>query len=105
MLKRIFVGNLSFDLAEDQMRALFSELGTVETVQLITDHASGHSRGFGFVEMSSGADEAIAALDQKQLNGKTLHVNEALPRGEQASHRRPVLREETTRITPERSTA
>ncbi len=114
MLKKIFVGNIPFDVAEDQMRALFTELGTVESAHLITDRANGRSRGFGFVEMSSGGDEAIAALHLKQLNGRSLQVNEARPRPERDSPphtsapddspRPTVIREETAQIAPGRST-
>ena len=88
MPKKIFVGNLPFETSDEQVRALFGEFGTVETVNRITDRDSGRSRGFGFVEMSSGADEAIGALHEKQLNGKSLNVNEARPRVDHGSARR-----------------
>ena len=80
MSKRIYVGNLPFSASDDEIRALFSEYGTVEEVHLVTDRDSGRPRGFGFVEMSSGADEAIRALHQKDMGGRALNVNEARPR-------------------------
>lgn len=88
MPKKIFVGNLPFDLSDEQVRALFGKFGTVETVNLIADRESGRPRGFGFVEMSSGADEAIGALHEKQLNGRSLHVNAAGPSADHGSTRR-----------------
>ena len=82
MSKRIYVGNLPFSASDDDVRTLFSEYGTVEEVNLITDRDTGRPRGFGFVEMSSGADEAIEALHQKDMDGRSLNVNEARPRQE-----------------------
>lgn len=82
MSKKIYVGNLPFSASDDEIRALFAEYGDVETVNLITDRDTGRPRGFGFVEMSSGADEAIQALHQKDMGGRTLNVNEARPRTE-----------------------
>lgn len=80
MSKKIYVGNLPFSASDDEIRKLFGEHGTVESVNLITDRDSGRPRGFGFVEMSSGADEAIRALNQKEMDGRALNVNEARPR-------------------------
>ncbi|MBK8704026.1 MAG: RNA-binding protein [Saprospiraceae bacterium] len=77
MSKRIFVGNLPFSATEDELRELFAEFGTVENVQLISDRETGRPRGFGFVEMSDGADEAIKALHGRDLGGRNLNVNEA----------------------------
>ncbi len=82
MSKKIYVGNLPFSATDDEIRSLFSEYGEVETVNLITDRETGRPRGFGFVEMSSGADEAIQALHQKDMGGRSLNVNEARPRTE-----------------------
>ena len=87
MSKRIYVGNLPFSASDDEIRALFGEHGTVESVNLITDRDTGRPRGFGFVEMSSGADEAIQALHQKEMDGRSLNVNEARPRTERAPRR------------------
>ena len=80
MPKKIYVGNLPFTATEDEVRSLFNEHGTVESVNLITDRETGRPRGFGFVEMSDGADEAIQALHQKDMDGRSLNVNEARPR-------------------------
>ena len=88
MSKRIYVGNLPFSASDDEIRTLFGEHGTVESVHLITDRDTGRPRGFGFVEMSSGADEAIQALDQKVMDGRNLKVNEARPRTERAPRSR-----------------
>jgi RNA recognition motif-containing protein len=80
MSKRIYVGNLPFSATDEEIRTLFGEYGTVESVSLITDRDTGRPRGFGFVEMSNGADEAIQALHQTDMGGRTLNVNEARPR-------------------------
>ena len=80
MSKKIYVGNLPFSATEDEIRALFSEHGSVETVNLITDRETGRPRGFGFVEMADGADEAIQALHKTSLDGRALTVNEARPK-------------------------
>lgn len=82
MSKNIFVGNLSFDSTESDVRQLFEKFGTVDEVKLITDRNTGRARGFGFVEMSSGGDEAIRSLDGKELGGRNLKINEARPREE-----------------------
>jgi RNA recognition motif-containing protein len=79
--KKIYVGNLSFDATEAEVRELFAQHGTVESVALITDRDTGRFRGFGFVEMEeSAANAAIKALDGKDMNGRALKVNEAKPR-------------------------
>ena len=80
MSTNIYVGNLPFSVTREEVEELFSAYGTVETVNLITDRETGRLRGFGFVEMSSGADEAIAALDKYELGGRPLTVNLAKPR-------------------------
>ena len=79
-MKNIYVGNLTFDTTVDELRELFSQYGSVSKAQLITDRETGRARGFGFVEMDNGGDEAIAALNGAQLQGRTLTVNEAKPR-------------------------
>lgn len=81
-MKRIYVGNLSYDTTEEELRQLFAQHGEVNSVNLITDRDSGRPRGFGFVEME-GADAAIAALNNTELGGRTLTVNEARPRRDQ----------------------
>ncbi len=83
----IYVGNLSFDTTEEQLRQAFEGFGEVTSVNIITDKYSGESRGFGFVEMSSkdAATAAISGLNGQELNGRTLNVNEARPRAERGS--------------------
>ena len=83
-MKNIFVGNLDFAATEASLRALFEPYGSVERVSLITDRNTGQPRGFAFVEMTdaSEADKAIAALNGKQLGGRTLNINEARPKSE-----------------------
>jgi len=79
---KLYVGGLPYTVAEDQLQALFSEHGTVESAKVISDRMTGRSRGFGFVEMSSQeeAEEAIDKLNGTALEGRTLTVNEAKPR-------------------------
>ncbi len=83
-MKNVFVGNLDFSTTEDELKALFESYGAVERVSIVTDRDTGRSRGFAFVEMSdsSEADAAMAALDGRDWNGRSLRVNEALPKGE-----------------------
>lgn len=76
MPKKLYVGNLSFGATEDSIKTLFTQYGEVVSVKIITDSMSGRSRGFGFVEMEN-ADDAIAALNNQQFEGRTLTVNEA----------------------------
>ncbi len=80
MSKNIFVGNLPFTTTSDELREIFAEYGSVTRSQVATDRETGRSRGFGFVEMAEGADEAIAALNGAELSGRALTVNEARPR-------------------------
>lgn len=82
MSTKIYVGNLPFSSTEDQIRDLFSQHGTVTSVSLITDRETGRPRGFGFVEMDDGAGQAIEALNNHELDGRNLNVNEARPRQE-----------------------
>ncbi len=86
----IYVGNLPYNLTDDDLRAAFSEFGEVSSVNIIMDRMSGQSKGFGFVEMpdDSAAEEAIEALNESALNGRNIKVNQARPRGER-SPRRP----------------
>ena len=80
-MKKMYVGNLPFNVTEDQLRQVFAQHGTVESVAVITDRATGQPRGFGFVEMSEAdADKAMKALDGKDLGGRNLTVNEARAR-------------------------
>jgi len=82
MSKKIYVGNLPFSATEDEIREKFEEFGSVMSVNLITDRDTGRPRGFGFVEMENGeeADASISALDQTEMDGRKLNVNEARPR-------------------------
>ena len=80
MTKKIYVGNLPLDVTEDQVRALFSQHGTVTSVNLILDRETGRPRGFGFVELDGDADQAISALNEYEMDGRNLKVNEARPR-------------------------
>jgi len=85
-VKNIFVGNLSFNTNEDELRQIFETYGQVERVSILTDRETGRSRGFGFVEMNSNEDgeKAIAALNGSQFGGRTINVNEARPKTERA---------------------
>jgi RNA recognition motif-containing protein len=80
----IYVGNLPYTITEDDLKDAFAEFGEVSTVNVITDKFSGQSKGFGFVEMenNSEADEAIKALNESNLKGRNIRVNQAKPRGE-----------------------
>lgn len=85
MSKKIYVGNLSFNATEEQVRDLFSEFGTIESLAMINDRDTGRFRGFAFVEMEdSSANAAIKALNGKELDGRELNVNEARPREERS---------------------
>lgn len=81
-MKNIFVGNLNFSATEDSIRSLFEPYGAIERVSLATDRDSGRSRGFAFVEMTNTeeADRAIEALNGRDIDGRSLNVNEARPK-------------------------
>ena len=81
-MTNIFVGNLSFDTTDTDLHAAFGAYGEVGRASVVRDRDSGQSRGFGFVEMtnSSEATQAMSALNGRDLNGRTLNVNEARPR-------------------------
>jgi RNA recognition motif-containing protein len=83
-VKKIFVGNFTFNTTEADLRELFQPYGTVDTITIVTDRDTGRSRGFAFVEMSNNneADAAIAALNGKESGGRALTVNEARPKTE-----------------------
>jgi cold-inducible RNA-binding protein len=85
-VKNIFVGNLSFNTNEDELRQLFEPHGQVDRVSIMTDRDTGRSRGFGFVEMASNEDgeKAITALNGSQVGGRTINVNEARPKTERS---------------------
>ncbi len=82
MSAKLFVGNLSFDTTSDEIRDLFSEVGAVESCQVITDRDTGRSKGFGFVEMNSKAEASAARekLNGQDLHGRALKVDEAKPK-------------------------
>jgi|SRR6476659_113464 cold-inducible RNA-binding protein len=80
MAKKVFVGNLSFQTSENDLSDLFAQFGEVEAVSIITDRDTGRSKGFGFVTMGDeSAEKAISQLSGKELNGRSLTVNEARP--------------------------
>lgn len=81
-MKKIYVGNLSFNSDDNDLAAVFSEFGEVVSARVITDRETGRSRGFGFVEMAddSAALKAIEAVNGKDVDGRALNVNEARPR-------------------------
>ena len=81
---KIYVGNLSWNADESDLRDAFSAHGEVTSVQIITDRESGRSRGFAFVEMENDAEaqEAISAVNNKEIDGRPVKVNEAKPRNE-----------------------
>ena len=82
MGKKLYVGNLSYDVTSSDLETLLAPHGTVLSAEVITDRSTGQSKGFGFVEMDSDAEAqaAIAALDGQPHGGRTLKVNEAKPR-------------------------
>ena len=83
-MKNIFVGNLDFNTAEDDLRQLFSQYGSVSRVSLMTDRDTGRSRGFAFVEMANTeeGEKAILSLNGTQVGGRAINVNEARPKVE-----------------------
>ena len=78
----LYVGNLSYNLSEDQLTRAFEEFGSVKSVRLVTDRETGRARGFGFVEMmdKSAGMNAIDSLNNKEMDGRRLVVNEAKPK-------------------------
>ena len=76
----IYVGNISWGLTDQDLENVFAEYGTVTSAKIITDRATGRSRGFGFVEMSDGAEAAIEALNEAEVDGRKLVVNESKPK-------------------------
>ena len=84
MATKLYVGNLSFRVTDDDLYQYFAQAGAVESASVITDRETGRSRGFGFVEMTNDeeATQAIELFNGKELDGRNLTVNEARPRGE-----------------------
>ena len=79
---KLYVGNVSFNTSNQDLTEMFGAFGTVESANIVEDRETGRSRGFGFVEMSSKAEgeEAISSLNGKEVDGRSLTVNEAKPR-------------------------
>lgn len=87
-MKRIYVGNLSYQTTEGDLTDLFEQVGQVESVNIITDRDTGRSKGFAFVEMSDeDAEKAIAQFNGTEVNGRSVTVNEARPREERGGGR------------------
>jgi cold-inducible RNA-binding protein len=88
-MKRLYVGNLSFHTTEDQLREMFASYGQIDSVSLVTDRDTGQSRGFCFVEVAddASAEKAISELNGRDVDGRTLNVNEARPREERGGAR------------------
>lgn len=80
MSKNLYVGNLPYGVTADDLREVFEQYGTVTRAHVVSDRETGRSRGFGFVEMDNGADDAIEAMNGADFKGRTLTVNEARPR-------------------------
>ena len=82
MATKLYVGNLSYQMTDQQLHDLFSEAGNVSSAQVVTDRYTGQARGFGFVEMASEdeAQQAIAAINGRNVGGRALVVNESRPR-------------------------
>ena len=89
MGKKLYVGNMGYDVDNAALEQMFAAHGTVESAQVITDRATGRSKGFGFVEMSNGEEAAAAinALNGKDHGGRALTVNEAKPREDRGGSR------------------
>jgi RNA recognition motif-containing protein len=81
-VKKLYVGNLSFDVTQNQLQDMFAPYGSVQSAQLISDRETGRSKGFGFVEMSSDkeAEAAISGMNGQMIEGRALTVNEAKPK-------------------------
>ena len=79
-MKRLFVGNMSFQTTEDELMTLFQPFGQIERIQIVTDRETGRARGFAFVEMPNDAEaaKAIAELNGREMGGRSLNVNEKL---------------------------
>ncbi|KMQ51791.1 RNA-binding protein [Chitinispirillum alkaliphilum] len=84
----IYVGNLSYDSTEEEIRELFGQYGEVSSVSLITDKYTGRAKGFGFVEMPNNdqAQQAVQSLSNQEVKGRKITVNEARPRSDRPRH-------------------
>jgi RNA recognition motif-containing protein len=79
-MKTIYVGNINYNASAEELKELFSQYGEVLSAKIINDRETGRSKGFGFIDMESGAETAIEELDGKEFQGRRLRVNEARPR-------------------------
>jgi RNA recognition motif-containing protein len=88
-MKNLFVGNMSFNTTESDLRSIFEPFGEIARVNVITDRDTGRARGFAFVEMTNDdeAAKAIAALNGKEVDGRALNVNEARPKADRGGDR------------------
>ena len=88
-MKNLFVGNMSFETKEEDLKAIFEPFGQIARVHIAVDRETGRSRGFGFVEMPNDAEatQAMTSLDGKAVNGRNLKVNEARPKTERTGPR------------------
>jgi len=88
-MKSLFIGNLSFQATESDLRAMFQPFGQITRIHLAMDRETGRARGFAFVEMPNDdeAKKAISALDGKEFGGRNVKVNEARPKGERSDFR------------------
>ena len=89
MAQKLFIGGLSFTTSTEKLRETFQQVGQVESAAVVTDRDTGHSRGFGFVEMSTAeeAEQAIARFNGKELDGRSLRVEKATPGGSKSGGR------------------
>jgi RNA recognition motif-containing protein len=87
--KKLYVGNVSYNLDDEKLKELFEEFGTVVSAQIIMDRRTNRSKGFGFVEMSSPKESAAAIKEMhgKEIDGRSITVNEAKPREERSDRR------------------
>ena len=85
----MYIGNLPYNVSEEELREMFSEFGTVDSIKLIIDKFSGQSKGFGFIQMSnnSEADQAIKALNKTNVKGRDIKVNQAEPQGKRTQRK------------------
>jgi RNA recognition motif-containing protein len=83
-MKTIYVGNINYNASAEELKELFSQYGEVLNAKIINDRETGRSKGFGFIDMESGAETAIEELDGKEFQGRRLRVNEARPREQRA---------------------
>ena len=89
-MKKLFVGNMSFDTTEGELRSIFEPYGEITSINVITDRDTGRPRGFAFVELANDGEaaKAITELDGKEVGGRALNVNEANPKPERSGPRR-----------------